>query len=172
MSGRTIPTVLKKGWRNPGIGLTFWSLMVSLELSWCLWVSFSLLVLQWACPEDQGLVEVDLSAILDSFDSNQFMLCPWARSFFQRWCPALFPPFSILKVWILVICIKVLFSLSVVSNALRPHGLQHARLPVLHHLPELAQTHVHCVSDAIQPPCPLPSLSPPPFNLSQHQDLF
>ena len=29
-------------------------------------------------------------------------------------------------------------------------------LPVLHHLPELAQTHVHCVGDAIQPSRPLP----------------
>jgi len=41
--------------------------------------------------------------------------------------------------------------------------------PVLHHLPELAQTHVHWVSDAIQPSHPLSSLSPPAFNLSQHQ---
>ena len=43
--------------------------------------------------------------------------------------------------------------------------------PVLHHLPELAQTHVHSVSDAIQPSHPLLSPSPA-FNLSQHQDLF
>ena len=44
--------------------------------------------------------------------------------------------------------------------------------PVLHHLPEPAQTHVHWVSDAIQPPHPLSSPSPPAFNLSQHQGLF
>ena len=44
--------------------------------------------------------------------------------------------------------------------------------PVLHHLPELSQTHVHWVSDAIHPSCPLPSPSPPAFNLSQHQGLF
>ena len=44
--------------------------------------------------------------------------------------------------------------------------------PVLHHLLELAQTHVHCVSDAIQPSHPLPSPSPPAFNLSQRQGLF
>ena len=37
----------------------------------------------------------------------------------------------------------LLFSCSVVSDFLQPHGLQHARLPVLHHLPELAHTHVH-----------------------------
>ena len=38
--------------------------------------------------------------------------------------------------------------------------------------PELAQTHVHRVSDAIQPSHPLSSPSPPAFNLSQHQGLF
>ena len=46
------------------------------------------------------------------------------------------------------------------------------RFPVLHHLPELAQTHVHWVNDAIQPSHPLSSPSPPAFNLSQHQSLF
>ena len=35
-----------------------------------------------------------------------------------------------------------------------------------------AQTHVHQVSDAIQPSHPLSSPSPPAFNLSQHQCLF
>ena len=43
--------------------------------------------------------------------------------------------------------------------------------PVPHHLPELAQVHIHRVGDAIQPSHPLlsPSLG---FNLSQHQGLF
>ena len=45
-------------------------------------------------------------------------------------------------------------------------------LPVHHQLPELTQTHVHHVSDAIQPSHPLSSPSPPAFNLSQHQGLF
>ena len=44
--------------------------------------------------------------------------------------------------------------------------------PVHHQLLELAQTHVHRVSDAIQPPHPLSSPFPPTFNLSQHRDLF
>ena len=44
-------------------------------------------------------------------------------------------------------------------------------LPVHHELPELIQTHVHWVSDAIQPSHPLSSPSPPAFNLSQHQGL-
>ena len=41
--------------------------------------------------------------------------------------------------------------------------------PVHHQLLELAQTHVHCISDAIQPSHPLSSPSLPAFNLSQHQ---
>ena len=45
-------------------------------------------------------------------------------------------------------------------------------LPVHPQLLELAQTHVHWVSDAIQPPHPQSSPSPPDFNLSQHQGLF
>ena len=44
--------------------------------------------------------------------------------------------------------------------------------PIYHQLPELAQTHVHWVSDAIQPSHPLLPPSPPAFNLSQHQGLF
>ena len=43
--------------------------------------------------------------------------------------------------------------------------------PVLHHLPELAQTHVHWVCDAIQPSHLLSSPSSA-FSLSQHQGLF
>ena len=43
---------------------------------------------------------------------------------------------------------------------------------VHHQLPEFTQTHVHQVSDAIQPSHPLLSPSPPAFNLSQHQGLF
>ena len=119
-------------------------------------------------------------------------------------------------------CDALLWSCSVVSDSLRPHGLQPARLlhpgvfqarilewaaisfsiiecelvlfcfcsvvksclslcdpvvcsmpgfPVLHHLPEFAQTHVHSVGDAIQP-SHLLSPSSPALNLSQHQDLF
>ena len=45
-------------------------------------------------------------------------------------------------------------------------------LRVYHRLPKLAQTHVHRVSDDIQPSHPLLSPSLPAFNLSQHQGLF
>ena len=45
-------------------------------------------------------------------------------------------------------------------------------LPVHHQLPEFIQTHIHWVSDAIQPSHPLSSPSPPALNPSQHQSLF
>ena len=67
---------------------------------------------------------------------------------------------------------SVQFSRSVVSNSLRPRGLQHARPPCWSPLPEFTQTHVHWVGDAIQLSHPLPSPSFPTFNLSQHQSLF
>ena len=65
----------------------------------------------------------------------------------------------------------LLFSRSVMSDSLRPHGLQPC-FPGLHHLPKFAETHVHWVGDAIQPSCPLLSPSPPAFNSSQHQCLY
>ena len=45
-------------------------------------------------------------------------------------------------------------------------------LPVSHQLPEFTQTHIHQVSDAVQPSHPLSSRSPPAPNPSQHQSLF
>ena len=64
------------------------------------------------------------------------------------------------------------FSRSVMMDSLRSHGLQRARLPVHHQLPEFTQTHVHLAGDAIQPSHPLLSPSPPAFSLFQHQGLF
>ena len=45
-------------------------------------------------------------------------------------------------------------------------------LPIHHQLLELAQIHVHWVSNAILPSHPLSSPSPPAFTLSKHQSLF
>ena len=45
-------------------------------------------------------------------------------------------------------------------------------LPVHHQLPEFTQTHIHWVSDALQPSHPLSSPSPPAPNPSQHESLF
>ena len=49
---------------------------------------------------------------------------------------------------------------------------QHTRPPCYHQLLESTQTHVHWVSDAIQPSHPLLSPSSPALNLFQHQSLF
>ena len=64
------------------------------------------------------------------------------------------------------------FSHSFMSDALKATDCSVPGVPVHHQLPELAQTHVHQVSDAIQPSQPLSSHSPPVFNLSQHQGIF
>ena len=67
---------------------------------------------------------------------------------------------------------SVQFSPSVVSHSLCPMNRSTPGFPVHHELPESTQTHVHRVSDVIQPSHPLSSPSPPAFNLSQHQGLF
>ena len=65
------------------------------------------------------------------------------------------------------------FNHSVVSDSLRPHGLQHARPPCPSPTPgECTQTHLHWVTDAIQPSHPLSSPTPHALNLSQRQDNF
>ena len=53
-----------------------------------------------------------------------------------------------------------------------PMGCSTPGFPAHHQLPELAQTHVHWVGDAIQSSRPLSPPSPPSLNLSQHQGLF
>ena len=52
--------------------------------------------------------------------------------------------------------------------------MNHSRpgLPVHHQLPEFTQTHIHRVSDAIQPSHPLSSPSPPAPNPPQPQSLY
>ena len=68
--------------------------------------------------------------------------------------------------------VGVQFNHSVVSNSFWPHESQHTRPLCPSPTLEFTQTHVHRVSDAIQPSHPLLSPSPPAFNLSQHQGLF
>ena len=57
---------------------------------------------------------------------------------------------------------SVQFSLSVVSDSLRPHGLQHARLPCPSPTPRVYSNSCASVTDAIQPPHPLSSPLLPP----------
>ena len=63
-------------------------------------------------------------------------------------------------------------SRSVVSDFCDPMNRSTPGLPVHHQLLEFTQTHVHQVSDAIQPSHPLSFPFPPAPNPSQHQSLF
>ena len=67
---------------------------------------------------------------------------------------------------------SIQFSHSVMCKLCDPMDCCMPGFPVHHQLPELAQTHVHRVGDAIQPFHLLSSPSPPAFNLAQHQGLF
>ena len=75
-------------------------------------------------------------------------------------------------VWINGTIASEQISRSVVSDSLWPMNRSTPGLPVHHQLPEFTQTHIHRVSDAIQPSHPLSSPSPPAPNPSQHQGLF
>ena len=66
----------------------------------------------------------------------------------------------------------VVQSLRNVLTLCNPKDRSTPSFPIFHHLPELAQTHVHWVSDAIQLSHPLLSPSLPAFSLFQHQGLF
>ena len=76
--------------------------------------------------------------------------------------------------WICVIQFSSVQSLSQVRLFSTPWMItaHQASLPVHHRLPQFTQTHVHRVSDAIQPSHPLSSPSPPAPNPSQHQGFF
>ena len=64
-----------------------------------------------------------------------------------------------------------MFSCSIVSHSFRPHGPMPGFL-VLHHLPDLAQTHVHWVGDDIKPSFCLSSPSPPASGTFPMSQLF
>jgi len=82
-----------------------------------------------------------------------FLVRGYTEMGFGQWCCFMFK-------------MRLLFSCSVMSESLRPPGLQHAGLPSQSPTPR-AQTCVHWVSDVIQPFCSLSSPSPV-LNLSQH----
>jgi len=75
---------------------------------------------------------------------------------------------------VLLLCQSIISSVQSLSRVwlLRPHGLQHARLPCPSLTPRAYSNSFHWVGDAVQPSHPLSSPSPPALNLSQHQGLF
>ena len=86
--------------------------------------------------------------------------------------------FSTLRIWqhiprgILTLFNQFIqFCCLVVSDSLRPHGLQHTRPPCPSPTPRV-YSNSWPLTDAIQPSHPLSSPSLPVFNFSQHQGLF
>ena len=78
-----------------------------------------------------------------------------------------------LSIYVFSFFSSVQFNLSVMSDSLQPHELQHARLTCSSPTPGCScLTHVHYVSNAIQPSHPLLSPSAPALDLSHHQGLF
>ena len=77
-----------------------------------------------------------------------------------------FPAVTYKHEWLL------LFSTQPCLTLCDPMDCSRPGFAVLHHLPELVQTHVHWVRDTIQPSHPLSSPSPPAFSLTQYQGLF
>ena len=72
-----------------------------------------------------------------------------------------------------VLCCGHCFSVAKLCPTLcDPMECSTSGFPVPYHLLKFVQTHIHWVGDAIQPPHPLLSTSPPALNLSQCQDLF
>ena len=72
-------------------------------------------------------------------------------------------------------CILKFCSIYIQFNSLTfcdPMDCSMPGFPVHHQLPELTQTHVHRVTEAILPSHPLSSPPPSAFSLSQHQGLF
>ena len=76
--------------------------------------------------------------------------------------------------WVWVMIRSVQFSSVAQSRPIlcNPVDWSTPAFPVHHQLPEFVQTHVHWVSDAIQPSHPVSSLSPLVLNLSQYKCLF
>ena len=119
--------------------------------------------------ELKKIKSVTLSAFLPSICHEVMGLDTMILVF---WMLSFKPAFSLFFLTL----IKRLFSFSLVAQSCpalcNPMDCSMPDFPVFPQFPELAQTHVHWVSDAIQPSHPLSSPSSPAFNLSQHQGLF
>ena len=113
------------------------------------------------CPWNSPGKNTGVVAI--SFSRGSLQTEPQGKPFFSWQCPI-----------IVSICTK--FQIRSVAQSCPtlcdPMNRSMPGLPVPHQLPEFTETHVHRVSDAIQPSRPLSSLSPLAPNPPQHQSLF
>ena len=92
-------------------------------------------------------------------------------------CFNLVHPYFFVPGWVFILNYKNVshissFSHSVISNFLRPHGLQHARLLCPSLTPGACSHSCPLSRWCIQPSHPLSSPFPSALNLSQHQGLF
>ena len=124
--------------------------------TWWTWI--------WAILQDMAKDREALCAAVHGVAKSQTWLSDWTTNNWLVTCYSDMYPLGKTH--------SVQFSRSLVSDSLRPHELQHARLPVHHQLLEFIHTHAHRVSDSIQPPHPLSPPSPPAPNPSQDQGLF
>ena len=127
-----------------------WVLDFAESFSWVHWDDHMVFILQfvnmvyhidWSAYIEKSLHPWDKSHMIMIYDSSNVLLDSVQFSSVAQSCPTLCDPMN-----------------------RSPPGL-----PVHHQLPEFTQTHVHRVSDAIQPSHPLSSPSPPAPNPSQHQ---
>ena len=97
---------------------------------------------------------------------------------FFMWSPGIVSCFDFLRIFFFTFAFSLLNLLQFNSvtqscpTLCDPMDCSTPGFPVHHQLPEFTQTHVYRVGDAIQPPHPLSSPSPPTCNLSQHLGLF
>ena len=82
-----------------------------------------------------------------------------------------FFPCGLLDSWMILITFQFSSVAQLCLTLCNPMDCSMPDFPVHHELLKLAQTHIHQLSDAIQPSYSLSSPSPA-FNLSQHQGLF
>ena len=114
-----------------------------------------------------------------SFNRNthkkDYVLVDWCKTYEQRFCGTSFPAAEV--IYELHQCYRHCIEPESVQSLLcltlcDSTDCSTPGFPVHNQLAELAQTHVHQVSDAIQPSHPLSSPSSPAFNISQNQGLF
>ena len=145
-------------------------------------------ILKWvAFPFSSGFSQprnwIRVSRIASRFFTNWAMMEVHYTLllYFSRSCTVRLKVFSLFFVYVLCLfvfyntfCVKIIINLfsSVQSLSRDPMNSSMPGLPVHHQFLEFTQTHVHRVSDAIQPSYPLSSPSPPASNPSQHQSLF
>ena len=141
----------------------YWSLSISPSNKYSGLISFRI---DWF---DLLAVPEILKSLLQHHNLKASILLPSA--FFTIQLSRLYMTTGKTTAWTLDLLL-LLFSCSVVSNSLQPHGLQHARLPCPASSPRVCSNSCPSSRDAIQPSHPLLSSSPPAFNLSQYQGLF